>query len=212
MGIHHKFGAYTLQGMTDVADKTSVAIAPANPGTGWPTQASVYDNKDATSNLGAYYAYQDSTWTLTTEVITGLLGRRNATLAVSSPSVKREHLDQKYMGYYVTGGYTTGNHTFLLRYDFMNYNSGDQWYIAYNPYKESAPGVALTANGKAVDYTPRFTEITLGYTYAFLPEKVKAANIKLNYILRSKNFLVPRAGQSGEQGGDTFVAAFLVAF
>jgi len=212
MGIHHKFGAYTLQGVTDVADKTSVAIAPATPGSGWPTQQAVYENKDATSNLGAFYAYQDSTWVFTAEVMTGVLGRRNATLAASSPTVKREHLDQKFMGYYVTGGYTTGNHTFLLRYDFFNWNSGDQWYTAYNPYKESAPGVALTAQGAPVDYTPKFTEITLGYTYAFLPEKVKAANIKLNYVMRSKNFLVPRAGQTGEQGGDTFVAAFLVAF
>jgi phosphate-selective porin len=212
MGIHHKFGAYTLQGVTDVTDKSGVAIAPATPGSGWPTQASVYDNKDATSNLGAYYAYQDSTWTFTSEVMTGLLGRRAATLAASAPAVKREHLDQKFMGYYVTGGYTTGNHTFLLRYDFFNWNSGDQWHAAYNPYTQSAPGVALLAQGSPVDYTPKFTEITLGYTYAFLPEKVKAANIKVNYVMRSKNFLVPRAGQTGEQGGDTLVVAFLVAF
>lgn len=212
VGVHHKFGLYTLQGVTDVADKSNLAIAPASPGSGWPTQASVYDNKDATSNLGAFYAYQDSTWTFTTEVMTGLLGRRNATLAASAPAVKREHLDQKFLGYYLTGGYTTGNHTFLFRYDTMNYNSGDKWYTAYNPYKESAPGVPLSVNGAAVDYTPKFTEITVGYTYAFLPEKVKAANIKLNYVMRSKNFLVPRAGQTGEQGGDTFIAAFLVAF
>jgi len=55
----------------------------------------------------------------------------------------------------------------------------------------------------------------LGYTYAFKPESVKAANIKVNYILRSKNFLVPRSAptvQTGEQGGDSLVVAFQVAF
>ncbi|MBI4911154.1 MAG: hypothetical protein HY823_00305 [Acidobacteria bacterium] len=208
----HKFGIYTLQGVTDVTDKGSLGIAPAAPGSAWPAQQDIYANKDATSNLGAFYAYQDSTWTFTTEVMTGLLGRRNPTLAASAPAVKREHLDQKFLGYYLTGGYTTGHHSFLLRYDFLNHNAGDRWYTAYNPYKESAPGVPLTAQGAPVDYTPRFTETTLGYTYAFLPEKVKAANLKVNYILRSKNFLAPRPGQTGEQGGDTLVLAFLVAF
>ncbi len=144
--------------------------------------------------------------------MTGLLGRRFATLAASAPTAKREHLDQKFTGYYLTGGYTTGNHTFLARYDLMNMNSGDQWYTAYNPYTQSAPGTPLLVNGAPVDYSPKFTEATLGYTYAWIPAKAKVANFKLNYIARSKNFLKPFGTQTGEQGGNTLVAAFLVAF
>ena len=45
-----------------------------------------------------------------------------------------------------------------------------------------------------------------------IPEKLKAANLKVNYTLRSRNFLAPRAGQSGEQGGDTLSVALQVAF
>ena len=212
LGRDHRFGVYTLQGVTDVADKSGATIAPATPPAGWPSQSDIYTSKDATSNVGAYYVFQTSTWHFSAEAITGLLGRRFPTLAASAPAVKREHLDQKFTGYYVTGGYTFGRNTILLRYDFMNYNSGDQWYTTYNPYKETAPGTPKLVNGAPVDYSPKFTEITLGYTYAFIPEKVKAANIKFNYIARSKNFLAPRAGQTGEQGGDTFVVAFLVAF
>lgn len=54
--------------------------------------------------------------------------------------------------------------------------------------------------------------MTIGYTYAWAPEKVKAANFKLNYIARSKNFLKPLGTETGEQGGNTVVAALLVAF
>jgi hypothetical protein len=65
-----------------------------------------------------------------------------------------------------------------------------------------------------VDYTPKYTEMTLGYLYAFKPETFKAANIKVNYIHRSKNLLAPftAVGQTGEQGGDNVVVAFQVAF
>ncbi|HXC17440.1 MAG TPA: hypothetical protein VNV60_08380, partial [Holophagaceae bacterium] len=70
-----------------------------------------------------------------------------------------------------------------------------------------------------VDYTPKYREITFGYTYAFNPKVVKAANFKLNYIARSKNFLAPSTNassilglQTGEQGGDTVIAAFQIAF
>jgi phosphate-selective porin len=208
-GKAHKFGVYTLQGSTDAADKSGYTIA-ALPAPYWPTQADIYDNKDKTTNAGGFYAYQDGTWTLTAEYMTGLLGRRFATLGVASP--KRESLDQKFVGYYLTGGYTTGNHTILVRYDLMNFNSGDKWYTSYNPYTQSAPNTPILVNGAAVDYTPKYTELTLGYTYAWIPERVKAANLKLNYIARSKNFLKPYLTQTGEQGGNNFVAAFLVAF
>jgi len=212
VGKEHKFGVYTLQGTTDVKDTTGTAIA-ANPGGLWPTQQAIYDNKDKVQNVGAFYEFQNDSWIANAEYITGTLGRRNPTLAAASPTVKREHLDQKFIGYYVTGGYKMGNHTLLARYDMMNYNSGDNWYTAYNPYTETAVGVPLQVNGAPVDYSPKFTEITLGYTYAFKPEKVKAANIKVNYINRSKNFLKPYGTtQTKEQGGDTLMVAFQVAF
>jgi hypothetical protein len=122
----------------------------------------------------------------------------------------RQHLDQKFLGYQVSGAYTTGHHIFRLRCDFMNYNQGDKWYTTYNPYKETAPGVLRT---DGADYTPKYQEITAGYTYAFNPALIRKANIKVDYIFRSKNFLAPRAGvQTGEQGGDSMVAAFQVWF
>ncbi len=209
LGQAHKFGAYTLQGTTDVADKgtPSTAIA-ANPGGVWPSQAAIYDNKDKTTNLGAFYAYQDGTWTFTAEYMTGLLGRRFASLAATAPVVKREHLDQKFTGYYVTGGYSFGPHSFLARYDLMNLNSGDDWYTATDPYTTNV----ATGLPTSTDYSPKYTEVTVGYTYAWIPKKVKAANFKLNYIARSKNFLKPFGTETGEQGGNTVVAALLVAF
>ena len=101
----------------------------------------------------------------------------------------------------MTGAYTLGQHTFLARYDHMNYNQGDDWYTATNPYKTAT-----------ADYSPEYSEVTLGYLYAWKPEKVKSANFKLNYIMRSENFLKPVSGQTGEQGGNTLVAALQVAF
>lgn len=198
-GQAHNFGFYTLQGSTDVKD--------SDPGfraltfTGGPSAQGVLDNRDKTSNLGAFYAYREGPWRLEAELITGVLGRRYASVGTTASPAKREHLDQKFLSYVLSGSYVTGKHTFGLRYDFSNWNSGDQWYGATNPYKN--------ANR---DYTPAFTEITAGYTYALDPAKPRAANIKLNYINRSKNFLLPRAGQTGEQGGDTLLAAFQVAF
>lgn len=203
VGKEHKFGVYTLQGTTDVTDKTGVSIAPAAPPAGWPNQAAIYDNKDKTQNIGAFYEFQNDSLILNGEYIVGTLGRRNPTLAAATPAVKREHLDQKFLGYYVTAGYKMGSHTLLARYDVLNYNSGDDWYTATSPY------VSATT-----DYTPKFTEIVLGYTYAFKSDKVKAANIKVNYINRSKNFLKPNALtlQTKEQGGDTLMVGFQVAF
>lgn len=204
---NHRFGAYTLQGATDQADKGALAAKTfAGAAGSVPSTASILDAKDKTTNLGAYYVYQDDAWMFSGEVMTGQLGRRYASVGAAG-AASRQHLDQKYFGAWLTGAYTTGSHTFALRYDTANYNQGDDWYTAYNPYTQSAVGVS-TGN----DYTPKFTEITAGYTYAFKPEKVKAANLKVNYIARSKNFLKPRAGQTGEQGGDTLLVAFQIAF
>jgi len=202
----HKFGFYTLQGSTDLADKGNSATTTLFAGT-WtgpsaPTTAEVVDNKDKTTNYGVYYVFENDAWHASAEAITGLLGRRNPSLFNSaSAAAKREHLDQKFFGFVVTGAYTLGQHTFLARYDFMNYNQGDKWYTATNPYKTAT-----------ADYTPKYTEVTLGYLYAWKPEKVKAANFKLNYIMRSDNFLKPYGTQTGEQGGNNLVAAFQVAF
>ncbi len=210
----HKFGFYALQGATDIKD-TPGSLKPLTfAGTTVPSAADILDNKDKTTNYGAFYVFQNSSWHFSGEAINGLLGRRFASLGTATGAALRQHLDQKFLGLVGTAAYTTGAHTFVVRFDSLNYNQGNDWYTAYNPYTESAPGVARTANGASVDYTPKYTEITAGYTYAFKPEKVKAANIKLNYIHRSKNFLAPLTGsaQTGEQGGDNLVAAFQVAF
>lgn len=206
VGKAHKFGAYTLQAVTDQADKASAPLTARTFAGTAPSAADVVANKDKTTNLGAFYAYQDSNFTVVAEYITGLLGRRNPSLGTGAAA--REHLDQKFAGYYLTAGYTFGKNTLLARYDVLNYNSGDQWYTATNPYTTNTTTGASTGT----DYTPKFTEVTVGYTYAFLPEKIKAANLKLNYVMRSKNFLKPAAGQTGEQGGDTVIVAFQVAF
>ena len=225
----HKFGLYTLQGVTNLNDKDSSPLqsrtwtgaAPA------PAALDVVGNKDKTSHLGAFYVFQTADVLLSAEYIAGTLGRGygiastaslvNAAAGVNqttynATAAAREHLDQKFMGLVLTGAYTLGNHTFLARWDSMNYNQGDKWYTAANPYKVNV----TAANGSTgvADYTPKYTELTVGYLYAFKPESVKAANFKLNYIARSKNFLAPYTvnNQTSEQGGNTVVAAFQVAF
>lgn len=199
----HKFGFYTMQGRTDKDDAGLTALTFAGVNT--PSASEIRDNKDKSTNYGIFYAFQNDTWYASAEAITGLVGRRFASLGSATGSAARQHLDQKYMGFVATGAYTTGNHTFAARYDCLNYNQGDDWYTAYNPYTETAVGVSA---GR--DYTPKYTELTLGYTYAFKPEKVKAANIKINYIMRSNNILKSSTG--AEVGGNSLVAAFQVAF
>ncbi|GLH72633.1 hypothetical protein GETHLI_11350 [Geothrix limicola] len=211
VGSTQKFGVWSLQGSTDQADKGGLT-ALTFAGTTMPTAAQITNQKDETKQFGAFYVYDDGTWHFDAEALSATLGRLFPSVGAASGSAKREGLDQKALGYYVTGAYTVGQHTFALRYDFMNWNQGDDWYTTYNPYKESAPGVARLVNGASVDYTPKFTEITAGYTYAFSPKSVKAANLKLNYVHRSKNFLAPRTGQTGEQGGDNVILAYQLAF
>lgn len=226
LGKTQKFGVYTLQGATDQKDNGTLLAKTFAGGAAAPAAADVYADKDKTTNLGAFYAYDDGTWHFDAEAITGKWGRRFASVTNTAPvppattvPAGRESLDQQYLSYYATAAYTFGAHTFALRYDFLNANKGDDWYTAYDPYTESAPGVARLVNGSPVDYTPKYREITFGYTYAFNPKVVKAANFKLNYIARSKNFLAPSTNatgilglQTGEQGGDTVIAAFQIAF
>ncbi len=198
-GKAHSFGFYTMAGSTDQADKGAL-VAKTFAGTPAPAAPEILDNKDQTRQFGAYYQYQDATWYGAAEAITGTLGRRFPSVGTAGAAA-REHLDQKFMGLVLTGSYTMARHTFGLRYDLLNYNSGDQWYGATNPY--------VTAAG---DYSPKFTILVGGYTYALNPGKAKAANLKLNYISRSKNFLKPGPGQTGEQGGDTLLAQFQISF
>jgi len=201
-GKPHSFGAYTLQGSSNLAYN---AAGGSFYGEGAPDAVAVKDNNDKTNQMGAYYRFQNEKIHLSAEMITGTIGRLYPSLVVSGSSLNanRKHLDQSFLGYVATGAYTFGKHSLIARYDMLNYNSGDKWYGDTNPYVN-------TANG--TDYTPQYTEITLGYTYAFLPERIRAANIKVNYVMRSKNFLVPRAGQTGEQGGDSLVIAFQASF
>lgn len=210
-GKVQKFGLWTLQGGTDQTDKGGL-MAQSFVGTnGVPSQAQVLGNKDQTQQYGVFYVYDDGTWHFDFEAMNAKLGRLFPSVGAAG-AAKRESLNQKALGYYLTGAYTTGNHTFALRYDLMNWNQGGDWYTSYDPYTQSAPGVARLVNGAPVDYTPKYTEITAGYTYAFNPKSVKSANLKVNYLHRSKNFLAPRAGQVGEQGGDSLIVGYQIAF
>ena len=204
-GRQHYFGLYTMQGSTNLSDKEGT-LHGLSFGEYGPEAAKVFDNKDKSSNVGLFYRFQTSNFHASFEAITGLIGRRYASLGATggaSVNSNRKHLDQKFIGYVGTFGYTFDKHSILARYDYMDYNSGSDWYGNVNPYK--------TAEG---DFTPKYTEITVGYNYAFMPDRFRAANIKLNYIMRSKNFLRPMPGTSqvGEQGGDSIVAAFQFAF
>ena len=235
-GSAHKFGGYYREGVTNLKDSAATLNAPmtitstfVTPGPAtsattfnstWALGTSaqnVKDNKDKTTLQGFYYAYDTAKLHFDFEYATGLLGRRfpslfaalpaapaaatTATPVVSSQLPSREHLDQKFAGYTGTLIYKMGQHQLALRYDVLNYNSGNNWYSAANPYK-------LTTG----DYTPKYSETTVGYNYLFVPGKYSVAKLKLDYIMRSKNFLIPRAGQTGEQGGNSFVASLGIGF
>ena len=209
---NHKAGAYYREGVTNLKDSTSLAATlPAAWTTAGVSAAQVKDNKDKTTLQGVYYAFNNATFQFSAEYATGLLGRRFPTLfappvapaTLAAPG--REHLDQKFAGYAVDGAYKMGNHWLTGRYDMLNYNSGDKWYTATNPYK-------VVVNGAPADYSPKYTEITVGYNYVFIPTKQSAGKLKLNYVMRSKNFLAPLANQTGEQGGNSIVASLMVAY
>jgi hypothetical protein len=206
--LGHTFGFYYRTGSTDVSK--GVTFPTTAWGTSGPSPAAIQDNADKMSNLGLFYFKDTSTYQLFAEGATGLLGRRfPSVFAAASTTASREHLDQKYLGYVVHGAYKMGKHWLTARYDFINYNSGDQWYTPTSPYKKT---VSVGGVNTDVDYSPKFTEITVGYNYVFIPTKYSAGKLKLNYIMRSKNFLAPRAGQTGEQGGDSLVASLMVSF
>ncbi|WP_306589675.1 porin [Geothrix sp. 21YS21S-4] len=198
----HKAGVYYREGVTNLKDSTFVsATVPASWAVGAPNASQIRDNKDKTTMMGAYYAFNSAAWQMSAEYATGLLGRRYPTVFTAAAAPLREHLDQKFAGYAVDGAYKMGNHWITGRYDVLNYNSGDDWYTVANPYK--------TATG---DFSPKYTEVTVGYNYVFIPTKQSAGKVKLDYIIRSKNFLAPRAGQTGEQGGNTLVASLMFSY
>ena len=202
-GKFNKFGFYGLEGATDIKDAFTATSTPQAFGTSGPTATAIYDNLDATRNMGVFYQFMNSEYRFELEYMSGLLGRRFQSYGLTSSAVKRDHLDQKFRGMVASLSYTLdGGHTFVARYDSMNYNVGNQFYGPTNPYLPSAGG----------NFSPDYKEATLGYTYAFLPEANRKANIKINYIKRSGNFLAPRTGQTGAQGGDSIVIALQVAF
>ena len=210
----HKAGAYYREGVTGLKDSTMLAGASA---TAWPTASvsatQIKDNKDKTTLMGAYYAFNNATWQFSAEYATGLLGRRNPSLFAAGTATitpLREHLDQKFTGYVVDGAYKMGNHWITARYDMLNYNSGDNWYTATNPYTTNVTTGVPTGN----DYSPKYTEITVGYNYVFIPAKQSAGKLKLDYVMRSKNFLAPSSstGQTGEQGGNSLVASLMFSY
>jgi len=198
----HKAGFYYREGVTGLKDSTMLAATiPAAWTVGAPSATQIKDNKDKTTLMGAYYAFNNANWQMSAEYGTGLLGRRYASLFAAAAAPLREHLDQKFTSYVVDGALKFGNHWITGRYDMMNYNSGDNWYTATNPYKTAT-----------ADYSPKYTETTVGYNYVFIPTKQSAGKLKLDYVMRSKNFLTPRAGQTGEQGGDSLVASVMLSY
>lgn len=205
-GRQHTFGAYAMQGGSDQADNGSLN-AKVFQGPDAPSQQEVLDNNDKTDHYGIFYVFQNEKFYASGEVMTGLWGRRafpSVYSGATAPplSANRVHLDQSFLSYVGVLAYTHNrHHKFLARYDMMDYNYGDKWYTSSNPYIQESG-----------DYSPKITEVTFGYTYVFLPDRYSAANIKVNYTMRSKNFMYPRDGQSGPQGGDSLVIAFQVGF
>jgi len=214
-GSEHQFGAYYREGGTAVktstyAPSTFTITTTAWGTTGIPSVQDIKDNADRTTLLGAYYAYDSSTWHFDAEAATGELGRRFATIPTASAgAVGREHLHQKYLGYAITGVYKMGAHWIAARYDMLNYNSGNDWYAGgVNPYM---PTTGANAGG---DFSPKYTETTVGYNYLFVPSKYSYGKLKIDFIMRSKNFLSSSAalGQTGAQGGNSLVASLMFGF
>lgn len=209
-GAAHSFGGWYRTGETDVRDVG--LVAGTFSGAAAPDAAAVLAQKDRTTNLGAYYLYDDARWQGAVEVTTGLLGRRYPSVfpAGTPTPVKalRQHLDQRYLGYTLSGACKLGRHWFTARYDCLDFNQGNDWYTASDPYTTDPATGAPTGS----DFTPRYVEAIVGYTYLFTPARDVDGKIKLDYIHRGRNFLAPRPGQTGAQGGDSLVLSVMVGF
>lgn len=215
-GRQHKFGFYNRWATTDTSAKGTQYVNPFTyAGTAAPSNAAMLDYGDNAPHIGAYYAFENERWIANAEAIDGKLGRRYASLGLAPattgaavPPALRQHLEQRFLGLEGTLGWKWGQHMFLARYDVMNYNQGNQYYGDYDPYTTNTKtGVPLGA-----DYTPRYTEAILGWNYTIFPGKFTKAHLKVDYIRRSRNFLIPRPGQTGAQGGDSLVAVLKTAF
>jgi hypothetical protein len=207
-GSAHRFGAYYREGETNLKTSTLVAATlPANWTAAGINQQALLDNRDKTTLEGAFYAFNTDTWHFDAEFATGLIGRRFPTLFAAAAAPSRQHLDQKFQTYEVTAVYKMGRHQIGARYDMFNYNSGNDFYGAVNPY------MATSGANAGGDFSPKYTETTVGYNYLFT-SKYTYGKMKLDYIHRSKNFLnsLATAGQTGAQGGDSVVASFMVGF
>lgn len=199
----HRFGAYGLAGHTELPESR----LPLDLAGDSPAPAAILANRDHTWHAGLFYVLEGTRWFASAEALTGELGRRFGSLGLVAGPAFREHLDQRIAGLVLTGAHTRGRHTLAARYDVADYNAGDRWYIPFVPYLESGPGVA-----RGADYTPRFTEVTIGYTFALRADKPRLVNVKLNYVIRSKNFLRPTDGETGARGGDSAILALQASF
>lgn len=208
----HRFGVYYRTGETNLKTATAVTVTtlPANWTAAGVTTQNILDNRDKTTTGGLFYAFNNDSWHFDAEFATGLIGRRFPTLFGAATTVSatnsREHLDQKFQAYEITGVYKMGHHQIAARYDMFNYNSGDDYYGTVNPYK---PTTGPNAGG---DFSPKYTETTIGYNYVFNPSKNTYGKVKVDYIARSKNFLGPIAGQTGAQGGNSVVLSVQVGY
>ena len=184
----HAAGIYGLRGGTDLSDKGLQAALL--PGTGAPEANAVLASEDRTVNLGVYYVFDRGAWFLHTEGVGGLWGRRYASLVTTPGAAAREHLDQRFLNTVVTLAHTRGKHSAILRWDRLDANWGDRWYGADSPY---------VRGGREIP--PVYTETILGYRFAWRPAATREANLKINWIHRTR-FLAPRPRQDGAQGGD----------
>ncbi len=209
-GATHSFGGWYRTGETDVREVG--LVAGAFPGPRAPDAAAVLAAKDRTTNLGAYYLYDDRRWQGAVEVSTGLLGRRYPSVFPAGTAVPvkalRQALDQRYLGFTLSGALKLGRHWLTARYDALDFNQGNAWYTASDPYTTDPATGAPTGS----DFTPKYVEAILGYNYLFNPAQYVDGKIKLDYIHRGRNFLAPRPGQSGAQGGDSLVLSVMVGF
>ena len=199
----HRFGVYYRTGTTNMKNvNTSTVTLPASWTTAGVTLQTVKDNQDKTTAEGLFYAYDQGAYHFDVEYSTGLIGRRYPSLFTAAATPQREHLDQKFTGYAATAIYKMGRHQFALRYDMMNYNSGNDWYSLSSPY----------VNAAGADAAPKYTETTVGYNFLFVPSKYTYGKLKVDYIFRGKNFLAADPGTTSLTGGSTIMCSVMVGF
>jgi hypothetical protein len=203
----HRFGIYYRTGQTNLKyPNLALTTVPATWTAAGVSLQNIKDNLDKTTAEGLFYAYNEGNWHFDAEYSTGLIGRRFPILQTAAAAPVREHLDQKFTGYALTGAYRMGQHMIAARYDMMNYNSGDDFYGTVNPYKPTTGAYAGS------DLSPKYTETTLGYNYTFVPNKYTYGKLKVDYIIRSKNFLAPDPGTTAITGGNSLVCSVMVGF